>query len=111
MRLWKQSLDVPILDVSYERLVAEPEPSIRRIVDFAGLGWDTACLSPERAENLVVTASQWQVRRPINDHSIGRWRPYERWLGPLIEALGGRAAIEAEHCAAKEAHGATVPVA
>ena len=34
------------------------------------------------------TASAVQVRQPIYRSSIGRWRPYARQLGPLIEALG-----------------------
>jgi hypothetical protein len=105
MQLWKQCLDLKILEVCYERLVADPEPTIRRIVAFAGLDWYDACRAPERAGNRVVTASQWQVRQPINDRSIGRSTAYERWLGPLVEALGGPEWIEAEHCAAVEAHG------
>jgi len=28
-----------------------------------------------------------QVRQPIYGHAIGRWRRYERHLGPLLEAL------------------------
>jgi hypothetical protein len=30
-----------------------------------------------------------QVRRPIYDTSIGRWRKFERHLAPLLEALDG----------------------
>ena len=35
----------------------------------------------------VRTASSEQVRRPLNDSAIGRWRKYEAHLGPLIEVL------------------------
>ena len=96
MRLWKQAIDLPILDVNYEALVSDPDPVIRRIVDFAGLEWDEACLTPEHAGRRIMTASQWQVKQPINRGSVDRWRVYEEWIGPLIEALGGLERIEAE---------------
>ena len=34
------------------------------------------------------TASATQVRQPIYRTAEGRWRGYERHLGPLLEALG-----------------------
>jgi hypothetical protein len=96
MELWRGSLDLPILDVSYELLTADPEPQIRRLLGFAGLEWDPACLTPERAQRRIMTASQYQVRQPINRGSVDRWRPFEAWIQPLIAAMGGLAAIEDE---------------
>lgn len=96
MALWKQALDMPILDVSYERLVADPEAESRRIIDFAGLEWTDACLEPQQTQRSVLTASQWQVRQPIYQASVARWKKYEPWLGPMIEAMGGFAWIDAE---------------
>jgi hypothetical protein len=43
----------------------------------------------------VRTASAAQVREPINAKAVGRWKRYESRLGPLIDALGGMARIEA----------------
>jgi hypothetical protein len=96
MTAWKSVLPLPILDISYERLVAEPEAQSRRLIDFAGLDWDPACLTPERAQRQVQTASQWQVRQKIHTDSVGRFRGYEEWLAPMIEAMGGRDRIDAE---------------
>jgi tetratricopeptide (TPR) repeat protein len=96
MQLWRQTIDLPILDVSYEALVANPEPMIRRIIDFVGLAWDDACLHPEQASRRIMTASQYQVKQPINRHSVDRWREYQDWIQPLIAALGGFQRIEAE---------------
>jgi tetratricopeptide (TPR) repeat protein len=93
---YRQGLDLPVLEVRYEALVASPEAEIRRIAAFAGLGWDAAMLSPEQSSRAVNTASQWQVRQPIYTRSVGRWRRYEPWLGPMIEAMGGRDWIAAE---------------
>ncbi len=96
MDVWKRALDLPILDVHYERLVAEPEAEIRRMVDFAGLDWTDDFLTPEQATRSVGTASQWQVRQPIYTSSVARWKRYEPWLGPMIEAMGGQAWIDAQ---------------
>ena len=82
--------------MSYEKLVADPEPHIRRIVVFAGLACDPACLTPEHADRKVMTASQYQAKQPNNRQSVDRWRPYEEWIQPLITALGGLDWIEAE---------------
>jgi hypothetical protein len=42
-----------------------------------------------------VTASSWQVRQPLYQGSVGRWRHYEKHLGPLLEALGEKGSQEA----------------
>jgi hypothetical protein len=96
MALWKRAVDLPMLDVWYEKLVADPEAESRRIVAFAGLDWAPECLEPQRTQRAVLTASQWQVRQPIYRGSAGRWTRYEQWLGPMIEALGGFDWIDSE---------------
>jgi hypothetical protein len=35
----------------------------------------------------VRTVSRAQVRQPVNARGLGRWRPYERQLQPLIVEL------------------------
>jgi tetratricopeptide (TPR) repeat protein len=89
MKRWHKVLPLPILDVTYEDLVCEPEEQARRLVDFAGLEWQDSCLKPQEANRSVLTASRWQVRQPIYKTSIDRWKRYEAYLPPLIEALGG----------------------
>jgi tetratricopeptide (TPR) repeat protein len=71
------------VEVAYEQLTAAPEPEARRLIAVAGLDWDPACLRPEANERVVRTPSKWQARQPINGGSIGRWRRYAPWLGPL----------------------------
>jgi hypothetical protein len=77
-----------MLQVQYEDLVADLEGQSRRIISFLGLPWNAACLDFHRTERTVQTSSDWQVRQPIYTRSVGRWRNYERHLGPLFEALG-----------------------
>jgi len=80
---------VPILDVRYEELVADPEARSRRLVEFVGLPWDDRCLRFHETRRVVSTASVDQVRRPIYNSSINRWQRYEKHLGDLVEGLRG----------------------
>lgn len=74
--------------VIHERLIDEPEREIRALLDALGLSFDPACLRSHENKRAVRTASSEQVRRPINREGVDQWRAYERWLGPLKEALG-----------------------
>jgi tetratricopeptide (TPR) repeat protein len=88
MAHWREALPSPPLDIRYEELVADPERHIRRLLDHCGLPWDDRCLAFHETRRSVVTPSTWQVRQPLYTGSVGRWRRYERHLGPLLEALG-----------------------
>lgn len=87
MKHWKTALDLPILDVQYERVVADPEPQIRRVLEFLGLPWDSACLDFHRSKRHVATASYDQVRQPLYTRSAGRWKHYEPHIKALTEPL------------------------
>ncbi len=60
----------------------------RQLIEYCGLAWDDRCLAFHKIERAVLTASYSQVRQPIYSNSIGRWRRYEKHLGPLRNALG-----------------------
>ena len=75
------------LEIPYEGLVADQERWSRRMLEFIGLPWDPRCLEFHRSEHVVITASKWQVRQRIHGASVGRWRNYERYLGPLESLL------------------------
>jgi len=81
-----------MLDLDYEAVVADLEGQARRIIAHCGLDWDRRCVDFHRTERPVRTASMTQVRRPISQSSVGRWRGYEPFLRPLLDALGPLAA-------------------
>jgi tetratricopeptide (TPR) repeat protein len=85
---WKSLYPEDIHDVDYDELVRDPRAAVGRLLDFCGLEWEEACLSPESARNAVRTASVWQVRQPLHDRSSGRWRNYDAHLGDVKKALG-----------------------
>lgn len=75
------------LEISYEDLVTDFEPAVRRVLEFCGLEWEPACLEFFRSERTITTTSSLDVRRPVFHHTIGRARPYVEYLQPLIAAL------------------------
>jgi hypothetical protein len=80
---WYMGRDDDILSVEYESVVADLEGQARRMLDFIGLPWDHACMDFYKSSRAVKTASKSQVTKPIYTSSIGRWRHYREFLGPL----------------------------
>lgn len=85
---WKTVLPIPIMDVRYEELVAEPRQWVEKILAFCGLEWEDACLNFHKSKRLVVTASYDQVRKPLYKSSVARWKNYARHLEPVSRILG-----------------------
>jgi tetratricopeptide (TPR) repeat protein len=94
MNHWRRVVPLRMLEVNYEALVADLETESRRLIDFLGLQWDPACLDFHNTKRAVATVSYMQIRQPIYDSSIGRWRRFATHLGPLLNIL--------EECAADE---------
>ena len=62
--------------LSYENLVNNPEPEIRKLIDWLGFDWNDFYLHPDKSQQGFFTASNVQVRSPINNKSIGGWKQY-----------------------------------
>jgi tetratricopeptide (TPR) repeat protein len=93
---WRQVLpEGAMIEVQYEELVGNLEEQARRIVDYCGLEWNDACLSFYNTKRPVHTASVMQVRQPIYNSSVGRWRLYEKELEPFLKALSGNSSQQA----------------
>ncbi|MBE9554329.1 MAG: sulfotransferase [Proteobacteria bacterium] len=76
-----------MLEIDYEDTVANLEGQARKLVDFVGMEWDDSCLSFHENKRAVITASHDQVRRPIYNTSVGRWKKYGPRVTPLVDAL------------------------
>lgn len=88
MRFWRENLPPGVMiEVDYENLVAQPEPEVRRLVEFCGLPWNDACLHPDQNQSAINTPSRWQARQPVYKTSTERWRNYEPWLGAFGDLL------------------------
>lgn len=91
MRHWQSCYGDDILAFAYDSFVREPRAAAEKLLAFCGLPWDEACLSFHQLRNMVRTPSAWQVRRPVFSTSSGRWKNYQKHLGPLLAALGDAA--------------------
>jgi hypothetical protein len=83
MQHWHAAMPGEILDVRYEDLVTDLEPQARRLLDWCGLDWQDAVLSPAANDAPSTTASAAQVREPVHARSVGAWRTHEAALAPL----------------------------
>ena len=82
---WRSILPATaLLEVPYEGLIEDQERWSRRMLEFIGLPWDPRCLEFHKTDRVVITASRWQVRQKIHASSVGRWKHYEQFLGPLL---------------------------
>lgn len=88
MAHWEEVLPDQITTIDYEDIIADPETQSQRVIQAAGLPWHPDCADFQNAETSVRTASRWQVRQPVYKTSQGRWKRYEKHLGPLFTALG-----------------------
>ena len=87
MAHWREVLPLPMMELSYEELVADPEHWVPKLLDFVELPFEEACLSPHRNRRVVHTASNAQVRRPIYKSSVGKAERFGELLQPLIDSL------------------------
>lgn len=88
MEFWQTVLPLPIYQLDYESLVDDPEPEVKKLLEFCGLDWEEACLDSKKTQKVVRTASTWQVRQPIYKSSVARWTHYEKYLEPFKKAAG-----------------------
>ena len=77
-----------MIEIDYERLVADFEPQVRRIIDHVGIAWDDRCIAFHQTQRVVRTASAAQVRQPLYQTAVGRSGPYRALLASLLDALG-----------------------
>ncbi|MDK2972464.1 MAG: hypothetical protein PWP23_2219 [Candidatus Sumerlaeota bacterium] len=84
MNHWDRVLPGFVHHVSYEDLVAEPQKEIDKLLDFVGIDHHEACYTPHRTKRQVMTASAWQVRQPIYNSSVARWKRFAAQLEPLF---------------------------
>jgi tetratricopeptide (TPR) repeat protein len=73
--------------VIYERMVADMEAEVRRLLNYLDLSFEPSCLKFWENDRAVRTASSEQVRQPIFSDAVEHWRRFEPWIGPLLDEL------------------------
>ena len=87
MKFWfkKHADDIFILD--NEELVNNQETVSKKLIEHCELEWEEQCLDFHKNKRQVRTASIEQVRKPINNKSIGAWKKYEDYLSEMLSEL------------------------
>jgi tetratricopeptide (TPR) repeat protein len=76
--------------INYEKLVNDPLPEAKKLIDFCGLSWQEQCVNIHQNSAPVATASALQVRSPINNRSIGNWKKYDAYLDGVKKILAAK---------------------
>jgi len=86
-RHWHEILPARIHDVWYEDIVADPGAVGAQVARICDLPWADSAVDLTQNQTASMTASAAQIRRPIYQSSVGRWRRYGSNLNPLVNAL------------------------
>ncbi len=82
-----RNASIPYMQVRYEDILEDQEGWTRKILEFAGLPFDPACLDFHENKRYARTVSYQQVREKFNTKSKARYRNYLKHLDPAIEVL------------------------
>ena len=85
MSHWYKTSSINILDVRYEDIIDNLKDSSMRILEHCGIEWDDVCLDFHNSKRDVATLSYDQVRQPIYNKSIERWRNYDKYITSLTK--------------------------
>lgn len=73
-------IPLKLIEIQYEELARNPKTVLERVCGSMGLDFSDPMLHPESSGRYAHTASYAQVREPVTDKSIGRWRRFEQQL-------------------------------
>ncbi len=87
MNHWKKLFGNRIYEVCYENLVSDQEEESRKLINYCNLQWSNKFLKFHDHITASSTASVAQIRLPIYQSSVNKWRNYRTELSPAIEIL------------------------
>ena len=87
MQTWRDRFGEHFIEIDYEALVTDTENTVRRVLQYAGLSWNDACLDYFNREAATATASAHQVREAPHRRSVGHWKHFAEQLRPLFQTL------------------------
>ena len=84
---WNKIYKNKFYEIDYEKLVKNKDEEIKNILKYLDLEWDENCLNFHKNKRSVSTASLAQVRKPIYNSSVEKWKNYNLELASLIKML------------------------
>ncbi|WP_138467418.1 sulfotransferase [Poseidonocella sp. HB161398] len=86
MARWQAAFPDRVLEVVLERLAADPQAEIARMLEFCGLDPDPACFAADESGAALHTASALAARGPVRPREEV-WRRHAARLAPLAALL------------------------
>ena len=87
MSFYREKYKNHIYFLNYDRLVNNPEIEIRKLINWLGLAWSDSYLNHHKSKQGFFTASNVQVRSPINNKSVGGWQNYSKLLKESLDVF------------------------
>ena len=84
---WRAVLPLPMLMLDHADWIDDFSGTLRRVLGFLDLPYETACERYYEQDRRIGTASRAQVRQPINAAGVGRWRAHAAQLAPMLREL------------------------
>ena len=87
MSFWNDEFKNKIYNLTYENLINNKKVEVEKLLKFCDLEWDENCLNPHKNKKLVGTASLAQIRSPIYQSSINKWKNVDNELDDLKKII------------------------
>ena len=84
---WKQLFADRIYDLHYEKLVSNSDEQTQKLMEFCGLPCNEGSMNNSPSAYLVKTASLHQVREPVNNRAVEKWKNYAEFLQAVEQAI------------------------
>ena len=76
MHYWYDNFPNKIYELKYENLINDPRNQTINLIKYLNLSWEDDCLYPEKNKQVVLTASNQQIRDPIHKNNINLWKNF-----------------------------------
>jgi tetratricopeptide (TPR) repeat protein len=87
MKFWKNEFGDKIYDIGYENLIKNQDTEVKKLLKYCELDWDENCMTFYKNKKSVATASLAQVRSPIYNSSVQKWKNYSSELNELLQII------------------------
>lgn len=89
MHHWKSIFKDRIFDLSYEAFVSDPNNEMAKLMEYLAIenSGNTASKILNDSNYRVKTASLHQVREPLHNKAIDKWKNYSEFLLPVQDAF------------------------
>ena len=85
MSFYREKYKNHIYFLNYDKLVNNPEIEIKNFIKLVRFSWSDSYLNHHKSKQGFFTASNVQVRSPINNKSVGGWQNYSKLLKEPLE--------------------------